>query len=178
MPAPGSTPTRSASTSAGSGSNCARQSTPSPKTDPSALAEVTQSLDLWSGVIDSSFTYEGVAVRVETVASPDAATVAFRIHSTLLADGRARVVLRFPYASDGFFQTDDWNAADRHSSALDIGEHGAAVITRVLDDATYGVRVGATSGRLEATEHPHVFALVGAAETLELVVAFDERSTG
>jgi hypothetical protein len=142
-----------------------------PEVDPSSLSGASQSLDLWTGVIDSSFTYQGVPVRVETVASPDAATVAFRIHSTLLTDGRARVVLRFPYASDGFFQTDDWDAADRHTSSLATDDRGATVI-RVLDATTYEVHLNASSGELEARNHPHAFALTGVADSLELVVAF------
>ena len=149
-----------------------------PETDPSVLSSVSQSLDLWTGMIESSFEYQGVPVQVETVAAPDASTVAFRISSALLVDGRAGVVLRFPYASDGFFQTDDWDATDRHTSELTLDEQGTAVITRVIDEATYLVRAAATQGQLERTRHPHVFALSGAAETLELVVAFREKSAG
>jgi hypothetical protein len=146
--------------------------------DPSVLSGVTQTLDMWTGVIESSFLYDGVPVHVVTVASPDAAIVAFRIQTALLTDARARVVLRFPYAHDGFLQTDDWDAADRHTSALDIDKDGTAIITRVLDDATYAVRVGASAGGLEAGDHPHVFTLMGAAETLDLVVAFDDDQRG
>jgi hypothetical protein len=146
-----------------------------PETDPSVLANVAQTLDFWTGRIESSFDYEGVPMRVETVAAPDTSTVAFRVRSALLIDGRARVVLRFPYASDAFFQTDDWASAERHTSTLDAGEPGSATITRVLDDASYLVELHATSGSLQATRHPHVFELVGTDDTLELVVAF--RST-
>ena len=89
-----------------------------PETDPAALSHTSQSLDLWAGLIESTFRYQDALVRIETVAAPDAAIVAFRVHSTNLVNGHARIVFRFPYASDGFFQTDDWHAADRHTSIL------------------------------------------------------------
>jgi len=87
--------------------------------DPRHLSHTDQTLDLWSGTITSRFRFADEDVEVLTVADPDTATVAFQIRSELLVDGRARIAIRFPYPSDGFFQTDDW-AADpaRHSSAL------------------------------------------------------------
>ena len=143
-----------------------------PETDPNALSDVQQSLDLWTGTISSAFAFEGEAVRVETVSSPDASTVAFRLNGRLLSDGRARVVLRFPYASDGFMQTDDWEAADRHTSTLVSAAPGEGVIERRLDDVAYHVRVTTTSGTIEATDQPHVFVLVATGEDVDVVVAY------
>ena len=145
------------------------------ETDPSALADVHQTLDLWSGIIHSRFRYAGEEVRVETVAAADGSVVAFRIRSALLADGRARVVLRFPYASDGFFQTDDWNATDAHASTLEDD----GVIHREVDALSYVAETSVTSGRLQATAVAHEFAFAEVGDSLDLVVRFaPERSGG
>ncbi|WP_051683575.1 hypothetical protein [Blastococcus sp. URHD0036] len=142
------------------------------ETDPACLADVRQRLDPWTGVIDSSSRYGGEAVSVRTVAAPDSSTVAFCIESPLLQDGRAVVALRFPYASDGFFQTADWTAPERHTSALVGDEPGHAVVQRTLDATSYKVDVRSSSGSLRPGTEPHTFELHGPDETLELVVRF------
>nr|WP_314841453.1 hypothetical protein [uncultured Microbacterium sp.] len=143
-----------------------------PETDPAVLSQISQSLDLWTGAIDSAFDYDGGSVVVRTVSASDSATVAFRINSPLLIDGRARVALRFPYASDGFSQTDDWDAVEKHESELDVAEPGAAIIHRRLDDTVYSVRLTTTSGRVVRGDTPHLFVLVDCAEEVEVVAEF------
>ncbi|MEU1515125.1 hypothetical protein ABZ490_23760 [Streptomyces sp. NPDC005811] len=143
-----------------------------PETHPEALADPRQRLDLWTGTLTSTFEYAGQEVRVTTVADPHHARVAFRIESELVASGLAAVVLKFPYASDGFFQTSDWTSPEQHTSTLEPLGEGAARIRRVLDDTNYAVRLDWTEGALSAAEEPHEFVLTGSAHTLELVAGF------
>ncbi|MFK0402013.1 hypothetical protein ACIQTT_06755 [Microbacterium sp. NPDC090225] len=140
----------------------------SPATDPSVLSDTEQTLDLWTGVVDSSFRFSGEEVRVRTLAAPDESTLAFRVVSPLLRDGRARVVIRFPYASDGFFKTDDWHAVNKHQSELD--ESGR--IRRKLDDFEYVVETSLSGATLEATAEPHVFVLLADGDEIDAVVRF------
>ena len=140
-----------------------------PESDPSVLGDVSQTLDMWAGLIASEFVYGSVRTRVETVASPDDSVVAFRVSSPLLTDGRARIMLRFPYASDGFFQTDDWSSVERHTSVLDAD---GATIRRQVDDTSYRVKVASSSGTLVATGRPHEFALETQADSVDVVVRF------
>ncbi|TLS39962.1 hypothetical protein FE633_44050 [Streptomyces montanus] len=154
------------------------RSSAEPETDPEGLTNPRQRLDLWSGTLTSSFECAGQQIRVTTVADPHHARVAFRIESELLASGLAGVVLRFPYASDGFFQTSDWTSPDKHESKLELLGERAGRIGRVLDDTTYAVRLDWTEGALSATEEPHEFELTGSANTLELVVGFSSDESG
>jgi hypothetical protein len=137
--------------------------------DPAALTDVEQRLHLWSGLLESSFTYAGERVTVRTVAAPDDAVVAFRIESPLLRDGRARVTVRFPYASDGFFQTDDWDADDRHETGLVVHGPGRATVGRRLDDTTYAVELAAGRGAVEQ-DRPHGVTITAVDDVLELTV--------
>lgn len=148
-----------------------------PETDPAVLSGVQQRQDLWTGVISSEFHYEGHKVTVTTVADPEDASVAFRVESPLLADGRARVALRFPYPSDGFFQTDDWNSADAHTSALRSSRAGEA-IDRTIDAQRYTVEVITTSGVVSAAPTPHTFYVDSLGDHLELVVRFHPEDGG
>jgi len=61
------------------------------------LKNIDQTLDLWAGILTSSFEVDGVAVHVETLVHPDRDEVAIRIESPLIASGRLKVRIGFPY---------------------------------------------------------------------------------
>lgn len=143
-----------------------------PETDPAALTRPHQRLDLWTGTLTSVFTYAGHEVRVTTVADPHHARVAFRVESELLADGRAAVGVRFPYASDGFFQTSDWSSPGRHTTGLEPVGDRAARFVRMLDGTAYTMRLDWTRGRLDVPDEPHAFVLTASDTVLEAVAAF------
>ncbi|MEE1800689.1 hypothetical protein PUR57_18765 [Streptomyces sp. JV176] len=143
-----------------------------PESDPTALRDPRQRLDLWSGVLTSVFEYAGAEVRVTTVADPHHARVAFRIESELLACGLAGVAVRFPYASDGFFTTSDWSAADRHTTTPERLDERGCLLRRVLDDSAYTVRLDWSQGTLAATDDPHAYELTNHGSTLEIVAGF------
>jgi len=143
-----------------------------PTSSPADLHRPCQRLDLWGGEITSEFEYAGQPVRVTTVADPTRAQVAFRIESALLASGQAGIAIRFPYASDGFFQASDWSSPHRHRTALDRLTDRACRFTRVLDQASYMMRLDWTSGRIDHGDDPHEFVLSSTASTIEIVAGF------
>lgn len=61
------------------------------------LSEPSQELDLWTGVITSSFRVDGSAVKVTTQGDFESDSVAFQIESSLLSSGDLEVELDFPY---------------------------------------------------------------------------------
>lgn len=63
----------------------------------SLLSELSQELDLWNGVITSSFRVDGSAVKVTTQGDFESDSVAFQIESPLLSSGDLEVELDFPY---------------------------------------------------------------------------------
>ncbi|MGW1760120.1 hypothetical protein [Streptomyces mirabilis] len=143
-----------------------------PESDPAALGNPRQRLDLWTGMLTSVFEYARAEVRVTTVADPHHDRVAFRIESELLTDGRAAVALKFPYAGDGFFNASDWSAADRHTTTPELLGEGGCRLRRVLDDTTYTVHLDWSQATLTATDDPHAFELTTHGPVLEVVAAF------
>ncbi|KQW05585.1 hypothetical protein ASC66_11410 [Leifsonia sp. Root4] len=137
---------------------------------PENLDDARAHLDLWSGRITSTFRYEGEQVAVQTTADPDDSIVAFRIESPLLADGRLRIALRFPYAHAGFFQTADWNRPEAHTSSLTTSGN-AATILRTLDGTSYRVDLEFSSGSVREVA-PHTFELTSSTEQLDLLARF------
>lgn len=105
--------------------------------DTASVRDVDQKLDMWTGVIDSRFTYKGADYRVETTCSPDAD----RIASTISSTGKIGVLFRFPYPTG--VHSDDacrWDADGCHRTSLTVGKR-SAVIKRELDKTVYYVMV-------------------------------------
>jgi hypothetical protein len=143
-----------------------------PEPDPAALTGTRQHLDLWTGVLDSTFTYAARHVRVTTAADPRHARVAFRIESDLLAAGLAAVAIRFPYAADGFFQTADWSSPQRHATDLEVLGDRSCRFRRVLDGTRYTLYLDWSGGTLTATGEAHEYELATRATRLDVVATF------
>ena len=79
------------------------------------LNNIHQTLDLWTGLLDSRFEFEGQPVHVQTCCHPELDLLAVRVESPLVAGGRLRVLLAFPHPSPEVDMA-DWNAADRHQT--------------------------------------------------------------
>lgn len=142
------------------------------------LSSKAQSVDLWSGVITSSFSLNGSNVEVTTVGSPEADTVAINIVSSLLS-GNMGVVFDFPYATGknkfdapfvGLF-----NASSNHTTSLEVSK-GRAVITHTLDATTYTARIAwennATLTRVNAEEHKYILRSVDGNKALSFSVEY------
>lgn len=74
------------------------------------LENPNQSLDLWSGVVTSRFTFEGMPVQIKTAAHPTSDTVAFQIISPLIKVGRLSVFFACPGDNPRYFANavGDW----------------------------------------------------------------------
>lgn len=140
------------------------------------LANIDQTLDLWAGLISSSFSLPGAHFRVETVSSPDSDAVAINIRST----GRQPPAVRFafPYGSEAWGNAADWSRPHRHASEL-VRTPTGWEIRRVLDETRYTVFIDAGTARLTRCG-PHEFLLTGGDGELSFCAAFApaEKLTG
>lgn len=64
------------------------------------LDSKVQKLDLWTGTISSSFTFNGSAVNVTTICAQDSDTIGVKVESKLVSEGRLGLFLDFPW-NDG-----------------------------------------------------------------------------
>lgn len=105
------------------------------------LENVSQTTDLWSGIVTSRFSLEGIPVEVRTACHPDADAVGIEVSSSLIAEGRLKVFMDFPYA-DGKYMTDyvgDYGCPEKHVSELVLEQDSSAVILRTMDSVVYNV---------------------------------------
>ncbi len=113
------------------------------KIELSDIANPDQTLNLWSGKIESKFNVEGIAVLVETVAHQDKDLVSFKITSPLIQTNQLKVSIKFPFADDcSFCPGYNWENNDRHLSEVVDKTGNSALIRRTLDTTRYYVQVG------------------------------------
>jgi hypothetical protein len=133
------------------------------------VAEALQHLDLWGGVIDSSFVVDGHEVRVRTLCAPDEDVVAVRVESTALTAGLG-VRFAFPYGSGAWGNGADWSRSAAHSTTVHEVDGGWQVERR-LDDTRYWMVVAAEDATLEPVG-THEFLLTARSDVLELRIGF------
>lgn len=102
------------------------------------FADVTQTLLLGSGIIDSRYTLQGVPVHVQTVCHPERDLLAARVK----AGQPMPIRLHFPYPT-GEHADDacDWDADSKHHTMLVSRRNNLAVFRRTIDATIYYVVV-------------------------------------
>jgi hypothetical protein len=137
------------------------------------VKEPEQILDLWRGTIHSRFKLAGRDVSVLTACDPDSDTIAVRILSPLVAQGKLHATLSFPRGHDLSVKNTpglDWSKPESHESRLvESVIPGGALIRRTIDATRYSAIVSNPVIRLA----PHAFRIVGNRDkALEFSVQF------
>lgn len=126
----------------------------------SDVKNINQSLDLWTGIITSKFTIEGVPVTVTTCGDQKADAVGAKIESPLLQQGRIKVRIRFPYPN-GEFKDEGvyYENNGKHSSSVATSSDKSATFTHTLDTTTYLLVSAFSSPAAVAQKAPHYFTI-------------------
>jgi hypothetical protein len=105
------------------------------------LANIDERLDIWDGILTSSFIGRWRSrPRGPPSPLPDRDEVAVRIESPLIAAGRLKVRIAFPYASHSFGPDyQDWDHPSAHSTTAHRarGTSSADSLCRTLDATQY-----------------------------------------
>jgi protein-glucosylgalactosylhydroxylysine glucosidase len=104
------------------------------------FSEIKQELDLWRGVLTSSFRFEGETVIVRTAVHPRLDLLAVSIKSRLIDEGRLAIRIGFPYGSPSM-QAADWNQPAKHETEIVSNNNGRADLRRTLDGDKYFVAI-------------------------------------
>jgi hypothetical protein len=137
------------------------------------LKNIDEKLDLWGGILTSSFEVDGTPVHVETAVHPDRDEVAVRIESPLIASGRLKVRLAFPYASTSFGPDyQDWSHPDSHQTVMTRRGDTAADFDRTLDSTHYTVRTKWSEGASLLETGKHQYLLSSQTDRIELTAWF------
>jgi hypothetical protein len=130
-----------------------------------ATEPVEQTLDLWSGIVTSTFRVHEQTVTVRTCCHPELDLIAADVRSPMPLE----VVVAFPYGSPAM-NAADWDHAGAHRTALRRSQNRID-IERTLDRDRYFAAVGWDGG---IAESPHELVLK-ASGNCSFVVAFSPR---
>lgn len=106
----------------------------------SDLKNIRQELDLWTGILTSRFSLEGIPVTVKTVCDGRLDVIGCTVESALLKQQRIRLRIRFPFPNGQF--KDVGNSSNDADIFPDYTVKNSGIrIRRVLDSTVYYVQV-------------------------------------
>ncbi len=141
----------------------------------SALKEIHQELNLYEGVLSSSFLLKGNRVDVVTICDYKQNGLAFSVKSDALVDGRLSVRISFPYGSPDI-SASDWEKEDRHSTVIDENtEPYCLCLKRQLDKDSYYVMIRGDETSSISQVRQHKILLKSSTNTLEFTVLFSNK---
>ncbi len=140
------------------------------------LKDVEQHLDLYSGILYSTFTLWGKCVTVETMCHQKKDVLSFVVRSELMKQGDLQVALRFPYGSWNLTGS-DWQSENRHRTNLLEEDDHTWRIEHLLDwDSSY-LELSAESGLQVTQERSHEYLCKFAKEeTAAFTVSLAEKA--
>jgi hypothetical protein len=141
------------------------------------LKKIDEQLDLWSGMVTSSFEVDGVPVHVETAVAGPRDEVAVSIESALIAQGRLKVRIAFPYASESFGpEYEDWGHPDLHTTVMTLRGATGADFARTVDSTHYAVRARWSPGVSIVETGKHQYLLSSKGGRIELTAWFSPKA--
>lgn len=127
------------------------------------LTNTRQEIDLWKGIITSTFELEQVPVTVKTVCHAERDAIGVEVHSPLIENGQLEVEFSFPYPDKSQKVRNTDSFPDAHHSRLTQTADQSATIERIMDDAQYQVSVHwVDEGQIRQSDKPHFFRLIPA----------------
>ncbi|VUC29889.1 unnamed protein product [Clonostachys rosea] len=152
-----------------------------------ALSNKSQTLDMWTGILTSQFTYKDTLVTVETTSDPETDTLAIVVKSSLFSSGDIGVALDLPYPVNQKFEAPSvgtFESPEKHSSSLSecaSGSQGArARIVHGLDNTTYSLHLNWNSAdkivRPDPGTHKYYLYPKGSNE-LSLTIGFSKTDS-
>lgn len=141
------------------------------------LVNKSQVLDLWTGTLVSTFSYNGSDVRVETRAAADSDTVGIRLFSSLLRNGDLGLFFDFPYPDVDKFDAPYvgiWNSTANHSTSLEASSRQLAIQHRLNNNSYYLNAAWEGQGKVIGPEPgTHRYSLtVAGLDTLNVTATF------
>lgn len=104
------------------------------------IENIYQKLDLWTGILHSSFSVEGIPVKVETVCHPTKDILGISVDSPLIKENRLFILYDFPFASYKK-EAADWMSPDRHNTEIIGWSEKKVELLRIMDKNRHFVNI-------------------------------------
>ena len=130
----------------------------------SDITDIHQVVNIWEGIIRSSFQVEENKMNVETACHPNIDQIAVRVKSKLLQKGGVGIRFDFPYATSSWGKNSaDWDSPHKHTSEIIFQNYNSAIIKRELDSTNYFIYIlwKGTAKFTQTEEHSFVLNISG-----------------
>lgn len=145
---------------------------------PGEISAIDQHLNLWDGLISSSFKVEDNPVTVQTCCHPEKDMIGIYINSENIKKGLMGLKIRFPYPSGG--HVDDgcnWNSPNKHQSEIIQLENNSAILKHTIDTTTYFVKLNWEGDASLIEKAKHYFVLRPASENTTFSASVEFNKT-
>lgn len=136
------------------------------------IDNVDQRLDLYRGVIHSSYTYREKPVSVKTIVHPDQDQLSL----SLTSEENLAILLSFPYPSH-LKEGSNWEAEDLHTTTLQEEGERRWTVTRTVDDFVYRVEIHLGQAASLKMIGPHQLLVTPTENTIEINLGFTQESS-
>ncbi len=144
---------------------------------PKSIQNIDQQLNLWEGVITSSFEIENEKTEVQTFCSPNKDLISVQVKSERLNRGLLGVKIQFPYPTGNHVDNaSDWGKKDLHKSTIISRTTNSALFQHSIDTTTYFAQLSWTGKADLIEKEKHYFVLQPTTNSAELNVELEYRS--
>ena len=141
------------------------------KVRPNEINKINQQLNLWKGVISSSFEVENEKIEVLTFCHPEKDLIGIEINSERLKTGLVGLKLKFPYPTglhvDG---ASDWENSEKHHSEIIQQNQNRAVFKHTIDTTVYFIHLNWEGDADLVKKENHYFVLQPGNQTTSLKI--------
>lgn len=148
---------------------------------PEEVTEITQTLHMDKGILDSRFIFNHCDVDIKTYCAMDKDVLGFKIRSSALCEGKLAILLAFPYGSPDI-SASDWLQPDRHTTEMRYEwnqryHQHEYVFERILDQDSYNVYIVSEDmfEIVEAGAHKYVLIPDKTKQSFDFSVHFSSR---
>ena len=137
------------------------------------LSDMHQELDLYTGILHSSFKLEGKQVKLQTVCHGEEDVLGFKIVSEECANRNLQVKLELPYGSSEMSGA-DWNGEDKHTTEVLKNDSGYLHLAHRMDNDICFISVSGEHGLEYDRCARHGFVCKSAKQEVSLTVELSE----
>lgn len=147
------------------------------KIKPEGIKNISQTLDLWKGFINSRFTVGTDSARVQVAVHPGQDQLAASLSSPLIEKGKMKVNFRFPYPT-GKHADDatDWDSPQKHKTEIISQNDNSFVLKRTLDTTVYYVSVRYEGKATLKEAAPHYYILSPEGNNISFTCEFTDKA--
>jgi hypothetical protein len=102
------------------------------------IKNIYQTLNMWTGELNSRFTVENIPVNVITICHQDQDLIAVEISSPLIQTGRLKIRLKYSYPTAGFLDEGvNFKNSENHISGISKSSSEGAMLNHQLEGIIY-----------------------------------------